>query len=286
MDLLSMKKFVWTWVLPMLSIFGISSNAINIFVLSVNKTKTKNRLHTYLRIDSIVEFCYLIIVFVHFVLKIINPQDNYYTVLYEKYLYNYVASSLAFFMLFIKLFITIKRLLITGNHRIRCKAFKLKSLLAFFFFFSFLFDIPMLIGLSIQFKSEDTRHHGNVSLNSFYLSYRMSQTPNEIKTLYYLSASFRGLVAPIMLLIFNMIFLRKLSQRIKFVKEIMKETPRKITSDFNHKSKKIIFIKRRAKILARWWTESILIFCGLRLICAKELNDPLQRSKTFARYIL
>ena len=255
MDLFLVKRLVWTWLLPFLCLFGIGANVINIFIFSIEKGHSKNRLHAYLRIDSLVECCYLVIGLVHFVLKIINPDANYYIIAYDKYFYNYLASSLAFFMLFIKLFITIKRLLITCNHRIRLKAFKLKRLLSYFFFISFLFDIPLLIGLAIQVKETSpytcpvSDVSQNCSTTRYYLSYQMSETPYEIKILFYSSSSFRGLVAPIMLLIFNMIFLRKLTQKIKFIRKIVNQTSRKIDSGLLYKGKIMLMASFLKKLI-------------------------------------
>ena len=69
MDIQTAKAFVWAWVLPVICLFGLGANAINIRVFSARRSSSKNRLHTYLRIDSIVEFVYLLIVLIHFAFR-------------------------------------------------------------------------------------------------------------------------------------------------------------------------------------------------------------------------
>ena len=222
MEIQDVKAFVWTWVLPMICLYGLCMNFINILVFSAKRSNnSKNRLHTYLFIDSTVEFVYLFIGLAHFMLRHSSYKESYYVVTYEKLFYNYLASSLAFFMLFTKLFISLKRIIIVCNRKIRyLRMVKLKNILCLFFLLSFLFDVTFLVGVSITEKKAE---HINQS-RRFYLSYHKSESSLTIRMFYYISSSFRGLLAPALLLCVNLIFLRKLAQRLNTIYEIFKDT--------------------------------------------------------------
>ena len=109
---------------------------------------------------------------------------------------------------------------------------KLKTILGFFFLISFLFDITFIVGVSI---TEKRLEHLNYT-NQYYLSYHKSEASLMIRAFYYFSSSFRGLVAPALLLCVNVIFLRKLTRRLKNMNNIFNDTNQRLQSDVSVRS--------------------------------------------------
>ena len=118
-DIQALKVLVSSIILPSVCIIGLVTNSIN-FVIFAERRRIglRNRRHQYFQRDSLAEFFYLLACLGYFVLKtkvLANFHFTFFTAIYEKYVYMYFASVLACFMLFLRLYISIRRLLIILN---------------------------------------------------------------------------------------------------------------------------------------------------------------------------
>ena len=107
------KEFVWIYVLPMLTLLGITTNLLNIVIFSRPRMRLISGTHVYLMTYSIVEFVYMVLCFIHYAshtkfLSFIHYRYGF--VFYQLFFFNFMTTVLAYFMMFIKIAISIKQL--------------------------------------------------------------------------------------------------------------------------------------------------------------------------------
>ena len=201
-------------------------------------------MHVYFLIDSVVESCYLSIGFFYFILKlkcIANSRFSYWVVLYERYIYLYTATSLAFFMIFLKIFISIKRFLVVFNRPIVPIHLNKRRVIVGLFIVSFLIDTPLVLSLEIKSKSSNPvnslNNHTSINVDApktiYYLSYHVAETPTYIRVLLIISFAFRGLLAPALLLLFNVLAMKKISQKFSTIIANRRKSFKKFRYDIN-----------------------------------------------------
>lgn len=204
------KDVVWTHVLPFICSFGLLTNFINFYVFSERRRMgIRNRIHQYFQIDSIAEFTYLLICLIYFILKskhLSFIHFSYPVAFYEKYLYFYFASVLGFFMIFLRLFVSIRRLMIVLNKFFFLQSIQLYKIVAFFFLLSLVLNIQCVLEM---FITENRIKIGNQTVTVQYITHQPQF--NDSKLLYtfgFVVFSTRGFLAPVILLIVNFLIIR------------------------------------------------------------------------------
>lgn len=216
LELVQLKELVWALVLPLICTFGLVSNTMNIMVFLQNRGMS-NRMHKYFMMDSALELVYLLIGLVQFVQRsVLIPQHSqyFYVYVYEKYVYFFIGTSLAYSMIFLKLFISIKRLLLIYSSNLCQKHINIYWFLCSLLVLSFTMDIPALIGTSIVEISVNKTDSESQELTKMYrTSFEKIDRSPILKTLISMAFAFRGLVSPIILLAVNLLIIHRISSR-------------------------------------------------------------------------
>ena len=229
----ALKGFIWAYVLPIICLFGIVTNAINIYVFSKQRRKNlRNRMHQYFHLDSIVELVYLIIGLVYFILRteqFRHLRNSYLTVLYEKFMFYYFSTSLAFFTIFLRVFISIKRLLIALNTGVFIQTIHFYQVIGSFMVVSLMIDLPSVINCPIVPKTFIIQNlnfsYSNQRAPVYYeMSYKTIENSLMIKSLNFLAFSVRGLIAPTLLLAISLSTTNILSRNIMYKTTINRYT--------------------------------------------------------------
>jgi hypothetical protein len=210
-DILVVKELVWTLVIPTICLIGIVTNLINFYIFAERKKMgLRNRMHQYFQIDSITELFYLLICLVFYLLKskVLSVfHFTYFFVIYEKYFFVYMTSVLACFLLFLRLYISIRRLLITLNAGIYLQTIRLRKMLVFFLASSFFMNLPMITHVVIENnKHANMSGLGNMTLvsNIYQINFKRFMGNIGLRVISFSLFSFRGFVAPFVLLLVNL----------------------------------------------------------------------------------
>ena len=210
-SILVVKELIWTFVLPSICLIGLVTNSINFFIFSERKQMgLRNRMHQYFQIDSISEFFYLLICLVYYLLKsrVLSAYHfSYFFVIYEKYFFLYLASVLACFMLLLRLYISIRRLLITLNTGAYLQTICLRKIIVVFLITSFFLNFPMISHVVIevkQFSNISEFVSKNQSSVGYELNFKRHIRNKFLKLVSFALFSFRGFVAPFVLLCVNL----------------------------------------------------------------------------------
>ena len=219
LDLPTVKRFVWTFILPSLCLFGIVTNTIN-FVVFKQRKKLKNIIYRYLLWHSVADIVYLSVCFIRFIIKLdifSSIHLSYWAQMFEVYAYIYIAGSLAVQMIFIELLIAIKRLLIIMNFNLTYKL-KFRTVVIACVVFVLLALTPFPLSLRVVDQrtcnftadnlkcSQDSKHpiYAIAHANIFCLSI--------LRSIYYAGSIFRALIAPLLLLTLNIAIAVKFRQ--------------------------------------------------------------------------
>ena len=116
--------FVWKHVLPYLCLVGTITNFVSILVFSKSKS-LKNSVYKYLRIIAIADFIYMLLSFVYYTSKYswlsqFYSTQGYFFKWYEMYVFNFLTSSIAIFILFATLIVSVKRYFVVINYKPKC----------------------------------------------------------------------------------------------------------------------------------------------------------------------
>ena len=223
MSIYQLKELVWTYFLPLMCLFGMLTNSINYKVFSQRrKMYLRNRMHQYFQFDSAVEFVYLLICLIYFILKskyFPLLRYHYIVVCYEKYVYFYLATSLAFLMIFLRVFISVKRFLIATHSGIFLKTVHFYKVVLTFALISLVLDLPTIFNIAIVSRVNKTLTAISVfnysSTIGFELSYKRIESSVILTTLNLSTYTLRGLVAPAVLFMLNITTLKILDQKIR-----------------------------------------------------------------------
>ena len=133
----------WTFILPVICLFSIVTNLINIKVFYA--LKSKNIIYKYMLYNSLSNVAYLLTVVFVFVIKCgrfcEDLKDSYIAKVYHQYIFIFLSNSLGLFCLFTEIVISMQRIIFIKNvSRKWCCSinFVLIGLLVF----SFAFNLP------------------------------------------------------------------------------------------------------------------------------------------------
>ena len=222
MDPNVLKQIIWTYCLPTICLFGIITNSISFYVFTkCRKVCLKNRIYQYLQMDSLVELFYLLICLIFFVLKLqifSSIHNNYYVIIYEKYFFVHLASSLACYMIFLRIFISLRRLMRILNSSSTLGNSSFYKITISLFILSFIVHFPMVSHLTIvplhNFNASNLNHTLLTSKRYRIIRHRYFEL-NLFGLISFLFGSIRGLIAPIVLLIINLMIIGKMKRAYK-----------------------------------------------------------------------
>ena len=212
-NILVIKDLTWSFILPLICSFGLVANTVNYMVFSERRRlNQRNRMHQYFQFDSLAEFAYLFICLVNFILNSSYStciKSNYYVIFYTKYFYLYLSSVLACFIILLRMFISVRRLLIIWNiglfHLSKRFFFKIMALVTLV---SFVFNLPVVFDERIVAKS--IGNLTDASWTQYELKYKRYGGSMILNLLAVLTFLMRGFLAPVVLLIVNMTIIRNL----------------------------------------------------------------------------
>jgi hypothetical protein len=115
------KDTFWTFIFPIISVFGIITNLINILVFS-HKELRSNNLFVYMLFYSIADFFYLLQVFFIWIARCASYcpgglNITFIGTFYNLYSWNYLTSVLAIFAIFMEISISFTRFTIVANYK-------------------------------------------------------------------------------------------------------------------------------------------------------------------------
>lgn len=214
------KDNVWQYFLPYVCLLAFLFNLINICVFS--SKKLKNPIYNYFLCHSMFECIYAILSFSHFFIKhaIKVPSCSYLVNFVEHYFMNLATTSLAIFLIFIEILISLNRLLVIFYSRCAYKVHFSLQLIALFGALSVLSQYPVYKSRTIRLQSNFSSSssiscHQNRSYEIYQNYYIRTKS---YKIVYSFMTYFRGLLAPLILMVINTIIC------IKFRKQIRKKS--------------------------------------------------------------
>lgn len=234
-DVYQVKKFVWTFILPNLCLIGLLTNSINVVVFS-QRSKLKNSIYRYFQWHSMVDIVYLTICLVRLIINLEafkSVHCLYWTKIFEAYVYRYVTASLAMFMIFIELIIAAKRLLMIMNITMTVKL-KFETVIAGCALMAFASLSPL--AASLRVVSAQTRRLTievetcTGSAQVYILTQDNVPHFEILKRLYMSVLVFRGLIAPLLLLLLNIGIAARFRKLCKNKTGLMTSQPSKVTS--------------------------------------------------------
>ncbi len=226
MDISVIRNWLWKYVMPYLCLFGILTNLINVVIF--NNRRLTNSIYKFFLIHSIIDLIYLLLSFVYFFSKysstsfIIHQSSclSYLINFIELYVFYILTSSLAIMLIFVEIIIALKRLFIVANLNLRIH---FKLCLISLFSFSILLQIPYSLSrqivLSSSFKNNSINSSFSLSSSSSSKSYIIVTNEFANQHVYMIAYSVsnicRGLVAPVVLLILNLLICFKYKKQIR-----------------------------------------------------------------------
>ena len=150
----------WTFLTPLVCLFSLCTNMINIIVF--RSIKSRNIIYKYMLVNSIADQVYLMCVMFIFIARcgqFCDIKDTYLTRFYFKYIYMYGANTAGFFSMLIEIGIMLQRFA-TLRNKTFLKNTNKKLALACLLTFCVLFHVPQLSTFEIR--------HSNRTMNSWF----------------------------------------------------------------------------------------------------------------------
>ena len=228
------RGFVWAFVLPGLCLSGSLAGLLNVAVFCHRRMRLANKTHVYLLLFSVVELAYLMLSLVHYAARaerFARHHGAFALVVYEKYLFNYGTTVLAFYMIFVELVVSVKRLAMVSSWR----RVRFLLVLAGAWLLASLMGLPILFGLSVVRVAESTIDlNATASAATFAISYAQIDARPLVKALLFANLVFRGLLAPLIFLLINIRFIRRVNARLS--------TPSKPHRQLTFSARSLLFI--------------------------------------------
>ena len=142
----------WTFILPLICLFSLATNTINIIVFKKISSKSRNTIYKYMLVNSISDQVYLICVAFIFIVRcgqFCTIKDTYLAKFYVHYIYMYAANSIAVFSMFLEISIVLHRFASLKNKNYFNNS-NIKWLFLVLFIFCFIFHIPQLSTFEIR----------------------------------------------------------------------------------------------------------------------------------------
>ena len=140
----------WTFMLPSICVFSLTTNAINILVFY--KIKSRNVIYKYMFANSLVDEAYLLCVSFIFLVRcgqFCEIRHSYMAQFYAHYIYMYAANSIALFSIFLEISILVQRFY-TLNNKTFFKNINKKLVFFSLFVLSFIYYVPQLSTFEIK----------------------------------------------------------------------------------------------------------------------------------------
>jgi hypothetical protein len=203
------------WILliqPILCVFGVIANGINILVLS--NSKMKDQSFTYMLVISISDFFFVgLLAYVSF-----NACDDcpfnysFYSQLYSIYIDDYFTSCLGVFALFCELAVSIQRTFILAN-KSYCQHFSNKLLILILFLISLFYYLHVLFFKEII--QINNNNNNSTEIIIYYQAVKNDLGKSEFGILYnVVITAFRIFLGTAVLSIINIINMIEFKQRI------------------------------------------------------------------------
>lgn len=218
------KLFIWSYILPPICFLGLSTNLLNVVVF-FSLRRAKNKLYRYFLVHSACDLAYLLFSFIFFMFKT-SLSDNYssfyWVVVYEYVFFLCVTTMMATLMVFIELMISLKRIFLVLNFNLTFKL-KFRTLLALSVLMAIFVHLPMPIALYVK-EIRSLIPQGNDSVlgpPKYELAYdRIAGSAfNSIGLS--IPVTFRGLIAPTLLILMNIILSKKLGKQLNRKREMV-----------------------------------------------------------------
>ena len=209
--------------LSTLCLYGLITNIMNVIVFS-QKDKLKNKIYRYFLWHSIVDIFYLAICFIRFIIKsdgLHSIHHSYWTQVFDAYAYKYLTSSLAILMILVELIIAIKRLFIITNAHV---TFKLSLRTVFWAVTIVAFCSYLPFGMMLRVVDENNCNitielyecqNASTSISKYVITMAYSPRSSFHKNFYSCITIFRGILAPVLLLVINIIIIIKFRKVFK-----------------------------------------------------------------------
>ena len=139
-------------MLPLICLFSLATNTLNIIVFSKTSRKSSNIIYKYMLANSIFDQIYLFCVSFIFIVRcgqFCQIKDTFFAKVYVHYVYMYVANSVALFSLFLEIVIVLQRFSMLNNRDFLSSVNKTFSFTALFIF-CFIYHIPQLSTFEIR----------------------------------------------------------------------------------------------------------------------------------------
>lgn len=178
-DIKLFEDIWYTFFAPIICVCSLTTNLLNIFVLS--KLKSKNKIYKYMYYKSIINSIYLFILIFVFLVKcgqFCTIRETYIAQVYHLYMFYYLTNCLSLIDLLIELTISLNRYLVITNRQY-VNRFKTNKLFSFLIIFSFFFYLPNLIFFQIsKFGNENHDNDQNVTIINvkYRLGYQLDKT--------------------------------------------------------------------------------------------------------------
>ena len=213
-----LKEIAENIVYPCLCFFGLSTNMINVYIFS-RRDKLKNKIYRYFLLNSTIELVYMSGLLVNYILrwKIFGHiHYSYWHQAFRLYVYWILTSYCALMMNFVELIISVKRYLLISNRSI---AFRVKSKIIVLS--CALMCALMMLPLILTRRIVDQRYCrisfenykcSNHSQRRMYAIVEISGPLMNLVRDFHLHLLFRGLIAPLLLLIVSIAIIIKFRQ--------------------------------------------------------------------------
>ena len=199
------REFIWMNILPVICIGGILANSLNIAVFK-NRKKLKTSIYYYLLCHSIANLIYLLAAFLYFFgVKRFTTLNGFASKVWDLYIFRTLTAMVAMFMMLIELQVSFKRLLIVSNY-----SFKRRKI-PFFVSLIFIFIFSVISQLSVPFTYDVIRIRDGL----FDIKPNALSKTKLLSVLNFASSVFRGILAPLLLLVINLIMAVKYRSRLR-----------------------------------------------------------------------
>lgn len=206
--ILTVKEIVWSYILPVICLFGVASNAISFRIFLNNKDHFKHVIYKYLTVHCFLEVIYLSLSLVYFLLKSKHIGayicHSFPVKVFELCSHLFLTSVLALLMVFVEFVISLKRLLVIFRLNLTPNFDFYKTILIYFLV-SLLIHIPIPFAFKIVPISDHSMNGGVLNKYQKYdISYAEFEYSRVLKSILYIPALIRGFILPLVLMITNL----------------------------------------------------------------------------------
>lgn len=218
--------FIYTFIIPVICIFGITTNIINIIVFS-NK-ELGDMTYKYLKVNACCNICYLSICFFLFMGRcgsFCTIDSSYLGNFYMYFFYSYAKGIPAIMTIIIQILVSVLRLGIVSNKKM-CNLPNFKLTLFGMTIFSAIFYLPYILNKKI-IEVESTEYENGTNLTSinnadstYKLGLSTFGSTDVSKWLIIVTTIIRGFISLIIILVIDIVSAVKLKEHLEKKKKI------------------------------------------------------------------